>query len=156
MIFLPFGEKYKARSGAEQGDPLASMQCGCVIADIVVSAMADMKAQKPPGEDLACFGFWYADGGQYDCRLSDVDLLLRCLIRAAALAGRTRGAGRDVKSTVRLIGDATAIASFHELQEESWITDKIRDTCQILEPNSTIEVLGTTIGFQKDSDNAFG
>ena len=61
-----------------------------------------------------------------------------------------------MKSTVRLIGDATAIASFHEHQEESWITDRIRDTCQILEPNTTIEVLGTTIGSQKDRDDACG
>ena len=84
-----------------------------------------------------------------------VDIFLRCLDRAAALAGLTRGAGRDVKSTVRLIGNATDIASFYELQEENWITDKIRDTCQILEPNSTVEILGTIIGLQKDRDNAF-
>ena len=89
---MPSGEKCKARRGAEQGDPLASMQCGCVIADIVVSAMADMKAQKPPGEDLACFGFLYADDRQYVCRPSDVYIFLRCLDRAAALAGLTRRA----------------------------------------------------------------
>ena len=83
MVFVPAGEKYKARRGAEQCDPLASMQCGCVIADIVASAMADMKTQKPLGEDLACFGFWYADDGQYVCRPSDVDLFLLCLDRAA-------------------------------------------------------------------------
>ena len=116
--------------------------------------MTDMKAQKRPGEDLACFGFWYADDGQYICRPCGVDLFLRCLDRAAALAGFTRGVGRNVKSTVRLIGNATAIASFYELQEENWITDKIRDTCQILEPNSTVEVLGTIIVLDKDRDNA--
>ena len=60
-----------------------------------------------------------------------------------------------MKFTFRLIGDAIAIASFHEHQEESWITDRIRDTCQILEPNSTIEVLGATIGIQNDRDDAF-
>ena len=38
VVFLPSGGKYRARRGAEQGDPLASMQCGCVIADIVASA----------------------------------------------------------------------------------------------------------------------
>ena len=131
------------------------MQCGCVIADVVALAIADMKSQKRPDEDLACFGFWYADDGQYICRPCDVDLFLRCLDRAAALAGFSRDTGRDVNSTVRLIGATTAIANFHEMQEESWITDKIRDTCQILEPNSSIEVLGTVIGSQKDRDNAF-
>ena len=84
-----------------------------------------------------------------------MDLFLRCLDRAVALAGVSRGTGGDVKSTVRLIGADTAIANFHEMQEESWITDKIRDTCQILEPNSSIEVLGTVIGSQKDRDSAF-
>ena len=131
------------------------MQCGCVIADVVALALADMKAQKPHGEDLACFGFWYADDGQYFCRPCDVDLFLRCLDRAAAMAGLSRGTGHDVKSTVRLIGAPAAISIFHETQEENWITDKIRDTCQILEPNCSIEVLGTVIGSQQDRDNAF-
>ena len=56
---------------------------------------------------------------------------------------------------MRLIGDAAAIASFHEHQEESWITSRIRDTCQILDPNNKIEVLGTTIGIHKDRDDSF-
>ena len=155
IIFLPCGDKYQARRGAEQGDPLASMQCGCVIADVVDLALADMRTQKPQGVDLACFGFWYADDGQYFCRLCDVDLFLRCLDRAAALAGLSRGTGHDVKSTVRCIGASIAVCIFHETQEENWITDKIRDTCQILEPNCSIEVLGTVIGSQQDRDNAF-
>ena len=128
---------------------MASMQCGCVIADVVALAIADMKAQKRPDEDLACFGFWYADDGQYICRPCDVDLFLRCLDRAAAAAGLSRGAGRDVKSTVRLIGETTAIANFHEMQEESWITDKIRDTCQILEPTVPSKYLARLLAFKK-------
>ena len=34
--------RYKrcARRGAEQGDPLASLQCGCVIADVTAAAIA--------------------------------------------------------------------------------------------------------------------
>ena len=76
-------------------------------------------------------------------------------LTARQLSPASRGTGRDVKSTVRLIGATTAIANFHEMQEESWITDKIRDTCQIVEANSSIEVLGTVIGSQKDRDNAF-
>ena len=97
-----------------------------------------MKSRKPLGEDLACFGFWYADDGQYVCRPGDVDLFLSCFDRAAATSGLSRGTGREVKSTVRLIGDAASIASFYEHQEESWITSRIRDTCQILDPNSKI------------------
>ena len=84
----------KARRGAEQGDPLASMQCGCVIADITAAAIADMKSQKPLGDDLACFGFWYADDGQYVCRPGDADLFLNCFDHAAATADVSRGTGQ--------------------------------------------------------------
>ena len=108
-----------------------------------------------PGQELACFGFWYADDGQYVCRPGDVDLFLECLGRPAAKAGLTRGTGRDVKSTVRLIGDKSAITAFSERQEESWITNRIRDICQILLHNSKIEVLGTIIGSPKDRDDYF-
>ena len=44
----------------------------------------------------------------------DVDLFLECLDRAAAKAGFTRGSGREVKSTVRLIGDDATIFMFQE------------------------------------------
>ena len=155
VIYLPSGAKYRAERGAEQGDPLASMQCGCVIADVVALALADMRAHKPPGTDLSCFGFWFADDGQYFCRPDDVDLFLKCLDKAAAAAGLSRGSGDDVKSTVRLVGTDAAVSSFLETQEENWITAHIRDTCKVLEPNSSIEVLGTVLGSQQDRDNAF-
>ena len=131
------------------------MQCGCVIADVVDDALADMRAQKPPGSDLSCFGFWFADDGQYFCRLSDVDLFLKCLDKAAAAAGLSRGSGDDVKSTVRLVGSDEAISSFLERHEENWVTARIRSTCKILEPNSSIEVLGTVLGPLQDRDDAF-
>ena len=70
------------------------------------------------GQDLACFGFWYADDGQYVRRPGDVDLFLECLDRAAAKVGLTRGTGREVKSTARLIGDEAAITAINEHQEE--------------------------------------
>ena len=79
VIFLPSGEKHRARRGTKQGDPLASLQCGCVIADVTAGAIADMKSRKRPGQDLACFGFWFADEGQYECRSSDAGIFLKCL-----------------------------------------------------------------------------
>ena len=134
MVFLPSGEKHRARRGAEQGDPLSSLQCGCVIADVTAAAIADMQARKGPDHNLACFGFWFADDGKYTCRPNDADLFLDCLDRAAAKAGLTRGTGRDVKSVIRLIGDESAFVAFCENHEESWVTNRIRDTCQILPP----------------------
>ena len=97
MVFLPSGNKHCARRGAEKGDPLACLQCGCVIADVTATAIADMRARRDPDHNLECFGFWFADDGQYICRPKDADLFFDCLDKAAAKAGLTRGTVRDVK-----------------------------------------------------------
>ena len=83
--------------------------------------MADMRSHKPSDQKLSCFGFWFADDGQYFCKPSDVDLFLRCLDKAATSAGLSRGHGEDIKSIVRLIGSAEAIANFQATQEENWV-----------------------------------
>ena len=67
----------------------------------------------------------------------------------------TRGTGRDVKSSVRLAGDESVLVAFDESQEESWITDRIRDTCKVWFPNSKIEVLGAVIGTANERDQFF-
>ena len=41
-------------------------------------------------------------------------MFLECLDRAVAEAGLTRGTGADVKSSVRLVGDGTALLAFEE------------------------------------------
>ena len=116
--------------------------------------MADMRSHKSPGTKLSCFGFWFADDGQYFCKPSDVDLFLRCLDKAAIGAGLSRGHGEDIKSIVRLVGSEEAIAHFQTTQEENWVTTHVSDTCKILAPNSPVEVLGTVLGTQQDRDNA--
>ena len=108
VVFLASGDKHRGRRGAEQGDPLASLQCGCVIADVTAAALDDMRARKDPSCNLACFGFWFADDCEYICRPDDVDLFLECLDRAAAKVRLTRGTGQGVKLAVRLIGDESA------------------------------------------------
>ena len=108
----PLRGKYRADRGAEQGDPIASLQCGCTIAYVVDETMAIMRSHKPPDTKLSCFGFWFADDGQYFCKPSDVDLLRRCLDKAAGSAGLSRGQGEDIKSTVRLVCSDEAIARF--------------------------------------------
>ena len=102
-IHLPCGDSHRAHRGAEQGDPLGSLQCGVVWADVVAEATAEMQRRKGGGP-LGCFSFWYCDDGQVICRPADVDLFLERLDDAAAEAGATRCEGADVKSTVRLVG----------------------------------------------------
>ena len=138
---MPCGDSHRAHRGAEQGDPLASLQCGVVLADVVAEATAEMQRRKGGGP-LGCFSFWYCDAGQVARRPADMDLFLERLDAAAAEAGATRGEGADVKSTVRLVGHPGVLANFSEV----WVTDRIRQTCKICEPNSSEEVLGAMLG----------
>ena len=46
VVFLPSGDKHRARRGAEHGDRLAPLQCGCVIAEVTATAVAYMRARK--------------------------------------------------------------------------------------------------------------
>ena len=52
------GAKRKAAQGAEQGDQLASLLCGCAIADFMIAALTDIQNRKGPTKPLSCFGFW--------------------------------------------------------------------------------------------------
>jgi hypothetical protein len=149
-IFLPGGEVHRARRGAEQGDPHGSLQCGVVLADVAEEAMAEFcrrKATDLPG----CFAAWYCDDGQVICRPADADLYLQCLDAAAARVGATRGAGPAVKTRVRLVGHPAALAAFHE----PWLSEHIRQTCQLGEPNEATEVLGTLVGSAAAQDAHF-
>ena len=141
-IDLPSGACHRADRGAEQGDPLRSMQCGVVIACLVRSAIAEMSTRK--GTPLPeCFSFWYCDDGQVVCRPADVGLFLECLDTVAARVGATRGEGCDVKSHVRLVGHPDALAAFGD---DTWATDRVRSTCKLGAPNGDCEVLGAVVG----------
>ena len=61
-----------------------------------------------------------------------------------------------MKSTVSLIRDESGVAAFRDNQEESWITNCMRNTCQILLHNGKIEMHGTIIGTSKETDEFFG
>ena len=73
---------------------------------------------------------------------------------AAAKAGITRVIGRDVKSSVRLVGDESVFLALGKSFAENWITERVRETYKILAPNSRIEVLGTIDG-STDERNQF-
>jgi len=149
-VELPCGEAHRARRGAEQGDPHGSIQCGVVVAAVVREAMAAMAQQKGAGP-VGCFSFWYCDDGQAVCRPCDVGLFLECLGAAAARVGATRGEGPEVKSHVRLLGHADALAAF----SEDWLTERVARTCQVGEPNADCEVLGAAAGAPAATEAAF-
>ena len=80
-------------------------------------------------------------------RISDREQCHRAIAAAAAARrGATRGEGRDVKSTVRLIGHPDALQAI----EDGWVTEAVRHTCKLAAPNSCSEVLGATTGCQDE------
>ncbi len=154
-IFLPSGAKHQTKRGAEQGDPLASLQCGLVLARCVREAMAEVSRRKGLTQ-AGVFDFWFADDGQLICRAQDVDLVLECLDAALAKCGASRGEGSDVKSVVRLVGHPDAIDAFFSCDATGdWISERIRRTCKVAAPNSAIEVLGTMLGSDLDRNAQF-
>ena len=51
-----------------------------------------------------------------------------------------------MKSSVRLLGEESALLAFKESIQENYMTNRTRETCKVLAPNSKIQVLGIVIG----------
>ena len=100
------GAKRKAAQGAEQIDPLASLLCGCAIADFMIAALTDIQNRKGPTKPLSCFGFWLCGDGQFFCRPEDVDQFLECLYVAAAVPGFHQGLALKLSPPYALLGVA--------------------------------------------------
>ena len=81
------------------------------------------------------------DDGQVFCRPEHVDRVLRRLDEGMNAIGASRGtrtAGDDIKSTVRVFGNAE--------NSDDWVTDYVKDTCKIQTPSSECKVLGGALG----------
>ena len=149
-VTLPCGSEHSTDRGSEQGDPHSSAQCGAALA-VVRRRAAEARAAQRPDDPPGAFDFWYADDGQAFMRPPLVDLYLRTVDAEAACAGCTRGRGDNVKSSVTLIGHPDAIANYGD----EWITDHVRDTCKLREPNAPVEVLGALIGSHAETAAQF-
>lgn len=149
-VTLPCGDAHATDRGSEQGDPHGSLHCGAALAVVRHRATAARTARQPQ-DSPGAFDFWYADDGSALMPPTLVDLYLETLDAEAARAGCTRGSGADVKSSVTLIGHPDAIADY----EAEWVTDRIRDTCKLREPNAPTEVLGAILGSNDESVEQF-
>ena len=144
-IHLPSGRLHHAGRGAEQGDPHGSLQAGLVLARRVRRATAIVNSTRWGREGY--FSFWFADDGQVFCRPIQLDGFLGALDDELAAAGATRGVMPDCKSVVRLVGHPDALRAFEGSAEaDHWLTDRVRATCRIQEPNSDVLVLGAALG----------
>ena len=138
-VYLPSGEKVRIDRGAEQGDPLGSIYCALVLADVM-----DIVRAKLDAKSICAFDFWYMDDGQIFCDARYVDTVLQTLDEVAAEVGAARGRGSDAKSVVRLLGQATAL----EAVDRVWCTDHVAATTKPI-PESGGHVLG--IDFEDQS-----
>ena len=149
IVHLPCSGSIDVDRGAEQGDPLGSIFCALVLGLAIKRVRETLIVETPSGElKLAFFDVWYMDDGQVVIDPSLVDRYLRCLDAELAKVGATRGNGVDVKSVARFVGDAEAKKECGN----SWITDYIRDICQV-EPTSVPHCLGVDFGGSEESSN---
>ena len=149
LVYLPSGGTVRIDRGAEQGDPLGSLYCAVVMADVAEAtrhAMSESEQSCESQEEQTLQSrfrdFWYIDDGQVYCCPSLVDRYLRTLDYEASKCGASRGTGADIKSTVRLVGRSDLLAEV----DCDWVTDYVANTCKVLEPNATVEVLGVVVG----------
>ena len=93
------------------------------------------------------FSLWFADDGQVFCRPIQLDGFPGALDDELAAARATRGNMPDCKSVVRLVGHPNALRAFEGTADaDHWLTDRVRATCRIQEPNSDVLVLGAPLG----------
>ena len=97
------------------------------------------------------FDVWFADDGQAWMRPERVESFLQSLDQELHAIGCRRGTGSEVKSSVTLIGHPDAIAG----QNADWVTERIRQSCKILEANGALEVLGACVGTPEDTASHF-
>ena len=143
QILLPSGEWAQVDRGAEQGDPLGSLYCGLVLAGVMRRVRERLVASAPPGVTPNCFDLWYMDDGQVFLEPALADTFLALLDDELAMVGATRGEGDDVKSVAKLIGSQSAVLE----AGVSWISDRIRRTCQLPGANAPSRgILGVDLG----------
>lgn len=141
---LPSMSEAVADRGTGQGDPLGTVQAVLPLGDARRDAHADFSNESPLRGKGVC-DEWFVDDGQALVRPHLVDSWLKCLDRALAGMGATRGEGEGVKSSARLLCPMAMVASC-----AGWDAQYVRRTCEVLANNATTKVLGAAIGCSED------
>ena len=109
---LPGGGTAAADRGAEQGDPFGTAQSVLTLGEARSQAFTYFEGQARGSRSGVC-DQWFVDDGQALVKPELVDTWLRCLDRALAVVGATRGEGEDVKSKARLLCPVGLESSFN-------------------------------------------
>ena len=115
-VHLPSGASMRVDRGAKQGDPLGSVYCALIIADVV-----EIVRERLSANGINIFDLWYMDDGQIFCEAVHVDAVLRTFDDVVAEVGGMRGTGDEAKSVVRMLGKADAI----EAANDMWCTEYV-------------------------------
>jgi len=139
-VFLPSGEIKMLDRGAEQGDPLGSLQSSLVLGRVVERTRSRLSEER--GElDGSFADVWFIDDGQVLIKPQAVDDFLRILDEELAEVGSSRGEGEGVKSVCRFFGPQQARG-----QSAEWITERVRRTCKLPDSALPVKVLGALVG----------
>jgi hypothetical protein len=146
---LPSGERTQINRGAGQGEPDGPLKASVTIGH----AMQDCKSVWRPDVRDATVDVWLMDDGQLFTHPSHVDSVLQSLDRRLELAGATRGKKSidgTVKSMVR-----TFAPPGREPELAGWDSAYVRGTCNVLQSDDIVKVLGGICGTERQEHDAF-
>ena len=145
VVVLPCGDELSIDRGAEQGDPLGSLEAASSLGAASLAAhksmcgenreLADISPQEHWGIDQ-----WFADDGQLFLKSNHADSFLRKIDGELHKRGAFRETGEYKKSVARLLCPAGSQAS------SDWCTEYIQASCLTPPTDSPVEVLGAPVG----------
>ena len=140
---LPDGAAFNFDRGAEQGETFGAVKAVLPLGDACCDVRHAMRDHHGFCDE------WFVDDGQLVCTPEMFDPWLRAFDAAIEKIGATRGQGADVKSSAKLV-----CLPGQEEHVPPWVTDYVRQTCSVLETNSTSVVLGATVGDDADIEES--
>jgi hypothetical protein len=145
---LPSGERTKINRGAGQGEPDGPLKASVTIGH----AMQDCKSAWRSDMRDATVDVWLMDDGQLFTHPRHVDCVLQSLDRRLELTGATRGKSIDgsVRSMVRMFAPPG-----REQELAGWDSAYVRDTCNVLQSDDPVKVLGGICGTELQVQDAF-
>jgi len=141
--------EHVADRGAEQGDSMASVQCGAVVSGVRRRTRESRMHGAPvPGPSYA-HDDWFADDGHAVVRPDVADAYLRTLDAQLVQVGCKRS---HAKSKARLLGHPVAIAALDPV----WRTEYLTTTCTFEADNASTVALGVQLGSPQEVVAHFG
>ena len=179
VSFTSAGEKYTYNRGSEQGETLGPAKAVSPVAlarkkamntpfvDDATTARTSSSTAFMEGEwgnaaercleptregtlGTRALDLWFMDDNRMFIQPQAADRVIQALDREMRKLGVIRATGADIKSTVRIVCPEDEVSNWSG-DQQPWLTDYIKNTCQILPPNPPTEYLGTLTSGEVDA-----